>query len=69
MEQEKKVIPNERLRDEREKRGWTRAYLAEALNLADPKTIGRWKRGVASPMPTFDVGCVPCFSLNLRSWD
>ncbi len=57
-EQEKKVIPNERLRDEREKRGWTRAYLA------DPKTIGRWERGVASPNAYFRRRLCAVFQLE-----
>ena len=46
-------LPNDFLRNEREGHGWTRAYMAECLGLADPKTIGRWERGVATPNPYF----------------
>lgn len=65
MRQEKKQsVPNERLRDEREKRGWTRAYVAEQLNLADPKTIGRWERGVSSPNAHFRRRLCTIFQLE-----
>ena len=65
MEKEKKqVVPNKRLRDEREKRGWTRAYMAEQLNLADPKTVGRWERGVASPNAYFRRKLCAIFQLD-----
>jgi len=47
------TIPNFYLRSEREHRGWTRAYVAEKLNLADPKTVGRWERGISSPNAHF----------------
>lgn len=46
-------VPNEQLREEREKRGWSRAYIAEHIGVADPKTIGRWERGSASPSAYF----------------
>lgn len=48
-----KHIPNEQLRLARQKRGWSRAYIAEQIGVADPKTIGRWERGSASPSPRF----------------
>ncbi|WP_220198978.1 XRE family transcriptional regulator [Ktedonospora formicarum] len=44
---------NQSLRSEREKHGWSRAYVAEQLDLADPKTLGRWERGVSSPSAQF----------------
>lgn len=47
------MTPNQRLRYEREQRGWSRLYVAEQLNLADPKTLGRWERGVCSPSVVF----------------
>ncbi|HEU5377618.1 MAG TPA: helix-turn-helix transcriptional regulator [Ktedonobacteraceae bacterium] len=47
------MAPNQRLRDERERRGWSRLYVAERINLADPKTLGRWERGVSSPSRIF----------------
>jgi transcriptional regulator with XRE-family HTH domain len=44
---------NERLRQERQRRGWTREYVAEQIGIADVKTIGRWERGVAFPRAYF----------------
>src|SRR5436305_3247049 len=40
---------NERLRQERQRRGWSREYVAEQIGIADVKTIGRWERGIAFP--------------------
>ncbi len=46
-------LSNERLRHERQRRGWTREYVAEQIGIADVKTIGRWERGVAFPRTYF----------------
>jgi transcriptional regulator with XRE-family HTH domain len=48
-----KMLPNEQLRQERQRRGWSRQYVAEQIGVADPKTIGRWERGVAFPSSYF----------------
>jgi transcriptional regulator with XRE-family HTH domain len=48
-----KMFPNEQLRQERQRRGWSRQYVAEQIGVADPKTIGRWERGVAFPSTYF----------------
>jgi transcriptional regulator with XRE-family HTH domain len=48
-----KMLPNERLRQERQRRGWSRQYVAEQIGVADPKTIGRWERGAAFPSSYF----------------
>ncbi len=53
MEKSRSGVPNHQLRSARELRGWTRAYVAEEIGLADPKTIGRWERGVSAPNPHF----------------
>lgn len=47
------MLPNEQLRRERQRRGWSREYVAEQIGLADAKTIGRWERGVAFPSSYF----------------
>ena len=46
-------LSNERLRRERQRRGWSREYVAEQIGIADVKTIGRWERGVAFPRAYF----------------
>lgn len=48
-----KSAANEQLRWERLRRGWSRAYIAEQIGVADPKTIGRWERGDAFPSAYF----------------
>lgn len=48
-----KHSPNELLRWERQRRGWSRLYVAEQIGVADPKTIGRWERGSAFPSACF----------------
>jgi len=47
------MLPNEHLRRERQRRGWSREYVAEQIGLADAKTIGRWERGAAFPSSYF----------------
>src|SRR5258708_223198 len=56
MRQEQKttrVAKPEQLRQERQRRGWSRVYIAEQIGLADPKTIGRWERGLSFPSAAF----------------
>src|SRR5260370_35676361 len=43
------MLTNDQLKRERQRRGWSREYVAEQIGIADPKTIGRWERGVAFP--------------------
>ena len=40
------------LRYERERRGWSRNYVAEKIE-SDPQTVGRRERGKAFPNPYF----------------
>lgn len=56
MRQEQKsarLAAHDVLRQERQRRGWSRAYIAEKIGVADPKTIGRWERGDAFPSAYF----------------
>src|ERR1700737_3080160 len=46
-------LSNDLLRQERQRRGWSREYVAEQIGIADVKTIGRWERGVAFPRAYF----------------
>lgn len=62
--------PNTQLREERQKRGWSRVYVAEQIGVADPKTIGRWERGKAFPSAHFlqklcELFQMPAASLGL----
>lgn len=53
MKKECEVTAKEQLRWERQRRGWSRAYIADQIGVADPKTIGRWERGDAFPSAYF----------------
>ena len=39
------MFTNDQLKRERQRRGWSREYVAEQFGIADPKTIGRWEHG------------------------
>ncbi len=43
---------NQRLKHERELRGWSQAKVAAEIG-TDPATIGRWERGLSFPYPYF----------------
>ncbi len=42
-------MTNERLKHEREQRGWSQSYLATQLGVPDSGTISRWERGAVQP--------------------
>jgi transcriptional regulator with XRE-family HTH domain len=48
-----RIQSNDVLKQERQRRGWSRGYVAEQIGVADPKTIGRWERGASSPSAYF----------------
>ncbi len=45
-----KQVPNLRLKNERERRGWSRNYVAEQIG-SDVQTVARWERGATFPTP------------------
>ncbi len=45
--------PNNLLKQERERRNWTHADVAERIGLPDPHTVGRWERGEHFPSPRY----------------
>src|SRR5437667_3935632 len=49
----KKPVPNHRLRQEREQRGWTYKNVADKIELPDSHNVGRWERGVSFPTPRY----------------
>ena len=54
---------NQRLKMEREVRGWSQAKVAEAVE-ADPASISRWERGISSPYPYFREKLCVLFGKN-----
>ncbi|MEO6888572.1 MAG: helix-turn-helix domain-containing protein, partial [Ktedonobacteraceae bacterium] len=55
--------PNQRLRHERELRGWSQARVAEALG-TNPATVSRWECGHAFPAPHFREKLCELFARN-----
>jgi transcriptional regulator with XRE-family HTH domain len=49
----KNHVPNDRLREAREQRGWAHKDVAEFIDLPDAHTVGRWERGVSFPRPYY----------------
>lgn len=45
----KKIVPNQRLREERERRNWTHKDVADRIELPDPHAVSRWERGLIFP--------------------
>lgn len=58
------ITPNIRLREERLKRNWSQAYVAEKIG-ANSKTVGRWEGGVAYPSPHFHQKLAELFGMSL----
>lgn len=52
MAEQIKTIPNQLLKHERKRRGWTQADVAGHTG-TDGYTMNRWKRGRTSPSPYF----------------
>jgi transcriptional regulator with XRE-family HTH domain len=57
------ICANERLKSEREKRGWTRDYVAGKIG-SDTHTIGRWERGATTPSPYYRQKLCELFGMN-----
>jgi transcriptional regulator with XRE-family HTH domain len=63
MVKKEDAIPNKRLRRERNLRGWSQNHLAGLIG-TDPKVVGRWERGIASPTPEFQRQLCELFGKN-----
>ena len=57
--------PNQRLKAERELRGWSQKYVAEQLG-ADHYYLSRWERGTASPSPYYRQKLCVLFGKNAQ---
>src|SRR5713226_546769 len=55
--------PNERWKNERERRGWTRDYVADKIG-SDTKSVGRWERGAIFPSPYYRQRLCELFGMN-----
>ena len=52
-----------RLREERERRGWSREYIAEQIEV-DKVTVGRWERGERLPHPIYRQKLCTLFDMD-----
>jgi len=57
------MVPNRRLKQARELRGWSQAKVAEEIG-TDATTVSRWERGVFSPTPYFRERLCKLFGKN-----
>jgi tetratricopeptide (TPR) repeat protein/transcriptional regulator with XRE-family HTH domain/ubiquinone/menaquinone biosynthesis C-methylase UbiE len=57
--------PNIRLKEERELRGWSQKYVADAID-ADRYYLSRWEHGTASPSPYYRQKLCVLFGKNAR---
>jgi transcriptional regulator with XRE-family HTH domain len=64
----KASIPNQRLKAERELRGWSQKYVANQLG-ADAYYLSRWVHGTASPSPFYRKKLCTLFGKNALNWD
>ena len=58
-------IPNQRLKAERELRGWSQKYVAEQIG-ADHYYLSRWERGTISPSPYYRQKLCVLFGKNAQ---
>ncbi len=56
-------IPNQRLRQQREARGWSQLYVAQSIG-TNSFTVGRWERGASHPGPHFRAELQQLFQLS-----
>ena len=65
MKKTHKGTPNQRLKAERELRGWSQKYVADQLG-ADHYYLSRWERGTASPSPYYRQKLCALFGKNAK---
>src|SRR5690348_3183846 len=54
------------LRQERERRGWSRSYVAEQVEV-DIITVGRWERGERMPHPLYRQKLCALFEMDAQA--
>lgn len=61
-----KSIPNKRLKDAREQRGWTHKDIMTMLNLPDPRMVSKWEHGLHTPRPHYRRQLAELFGMSLE---
>jgi len=65
MKKATRTIPNQRLREERELRGWSQKYVADQIG-ADHYYLSRWERGAAVPSPYYRQKLCELYGKNAK---
>jgi transcriptional regulator with XRE-family HTH domain len=65
---ETKPVPNQKLRYERDRRGWSQLELADRIGTT-PLNVGRWERGVTLPGPHFRQKLCEVFEKSAQELD
>jgi transcriptional regulator with XRE-family HTH domain len=65
MKKAARTIPNQRLREERELRGWSQKYVADQIG-ADHYYISRWEHGITVPSPYYRQKLCELFGKNAK---
>src|SRR5258708_4032871 len=58
--------PKNRLREERERQGWSQKDLAGLMNLPDTRTVWRWQNGHVFPRPHYILGLCHVFGKSVE---
>lgn len=66
MKKARHAVPNQRLKEARELRGWSQKYVADQIG-ADHYYLSRWERGTASPSPYYRSKLCALFGLDARA--
>jgi transcriptional regulator with XRE-family HTH domain len=64
MSQDKPLIPNEKLKREREKRGWSQEEVAKRIEVQDTSTVSDWETGKHRPSLHFRTKLCKLFEMN-----
>ncbi len=65
MKKANKAVPNQRLKMERELRGWSQKFVAQQIG-ADHYYLSRWEHGTASPSPYYRQKLCALFGKKAR---
>jgi tetratricopeptide (TPR) repeat protein len=66
MKDDEKALPNELLQYERERRNWSREYVAEQIGVPEVRMVGRWERESVLPHPNYRQKLCNLFGKSAR---
>jgi len=66
MKDDEKTRPNELLQHERERRNWSREYVAQQIGVPEARMVGRWEREGVLPHPRYRQRLCELFGKSAR---